>query len=370
MNQPWGAVIVVLALSVFSFGCRSTGQVKDKPCEIKRAAVESIMRRAADWQLTHPYTNAPLNDWTQGPFLNGLFALGSIPGNEQYLEKVEQIGRDLNWQVVHTVWVANDFCAPQTWLDLYRLKKDPAMLAPTRKALDQNIADNTGADEDVQFLPKNAKKWSWCDSLYMAAPTFARIGSITGDPKYDGFLDKWWWIASKAYYDEGEYLFFRDQNFVKTDGGPKIFWSRGNGWVLGGLVRVLQFLPKDDPMRPRYEQQFREMCERLLELQQPDGLWTANLLDPNSPPGPESSGSAFFIYGLAYGINNGFLPHEDKPAVCKAWLALTRLIKDDGQLTRVQPIGDSPQAFDPNSTKPYGVGAFLLAGSEVLKFSK
>jgi rhamnogalacturonyl hydrolase YesR len=367
-------LLTLIASSAIAWICPTTAGMAAPPAtesqpELTRGAVESIMRKVADWQLAHP-SKRPMGDWVQGPFVHGLFALGSIPENQRYLDEVEQIGRRLDWKLVKTIHPANDHCSPQTWLDLYALKQDPAMLEPTRKALDKYMANSDSGDEDVHFVKKNFHKWSWCDALYMSPPTFVRLANLTGEKKYLDYSHKWWWIVSKVYYDDDEHLWFRDQKFMGGETRPKVYWARGNGWVLGGLVRVLQVLPKDDPMRPRYEQQFREMSGRLLELQQPDHLWPASLTQPEKVTGPESSGSGFFIYGLAWGINEGLIDRKHQSAVFNAWRALTTLVKEDGQLTRVQPVGEGPNSFNPDSTLPYGVGAFLLAGSEVWKLAK
>jgi rhamnogalacturonyl hydrolase YesR len=363
-----GAYLVLAVLLFPILALESSAAVGAAPV-VKRAEVTKILAKVADWQLAHP-GKEPLGDWVQGPFLHGLFALGAIPGEGFYLNSAEAIGRGLDWQVMATRHPANDHCSAQTWLDLYALRKDPKMLAPVKRALDKTMADHAEADEDMRFKPENYGKWSWCDALYMAPPTFARLGKVTGDRRYFDYLHKWWWLTSKTYYSEADHLFFRDDKYMGQGDAPRVYWGRGNGWVFGGLVRVLEVLPKDDPVRPRYERQFREMAARLLEIQQADGLWGADLLNPQGVPGPESSGSGFFIYGLAWGINEGLLDPRLTPAVLKAWTALAGLVREDGQLTRVQPIGESPYSFDPNSTMPYGVGAFLLAGSEVWQLAK
>lgn len=151
--------------------------------------------------------------------------------------------------------------------------------------------------------------------------------------------------------------------------GKRIFWSRGNGWVMGGLARILQELPADYPERPFYETLFKEMAERILSIQQEDGLWRASLLDPESYPGGEVSGSGFFCYAFAWGINNGLLDSKlFKPAVGKCWIALNSCVNEEGRVGWVQPIGaDLRKNFSEDSWEVYGTGAFLLAGSEVLK---
>jgi rhamnogalacturonyl hydrolase YesR len=242
------------------------------------------------------------------------------------------------------------------------------MIGPIRNELDKIIGIVSAQDEELDFVEKNNLKWSWCDALYMAPPTFARMGKVTGENKYYDFLDRWWWKASAYYYDSTEHLYFRDQNYFarREPNGAKVFWSRGNGWVVGGLVRVLQYLPDNDSNRPKYEQQLREMCMKLRDIQDPDGLWHSGLLDTAAHRQAETSGSAFFIYGIAYALNHGIVKEEDfRPTVERAWIALCSYVKPDGLFTGIQPIGDSPVVYDENYSMPYGVGAFLLAASEM-----
>ncbi|KAA6315188.1 Beta-galactosidase, partial [termite gut metagenome] len=178
-------------------------------------------------------------------------------------------------------------------------------------------------------------------------------------------------------YNKDEHLFARDLNYViKNNGndryeanGKKIFWSRGNGWVMGGLVRILKELPANYPERPFYEKLYKEMAAKIKSLQQADGLWRASLLDPDSYPGGEVSGSGFFCYALAWGINNGLLEKDAYlPAVEKAWIALNTCVNHEGRIGWVQPIGADPRKdFNADSWEVYGTGAFLLAGSEVIK---
>ena len=137
---------------------------------------------------------------------------------------------------------------------------------------------------------------------------------------------------------------------------------------MAGLTRVLQDLARDNPSRLRFVQQFREMAERIVRLQQADGFWRASLLDPASYPMRETSGTGFFVYALAWGINKGFLDRSTfEHAVMNGWRALARSVHDDGKLVHVQPIGETPKHFDEESTEVYGVGALLLAGSEVYR---
>jgi rhamnogalacturonyl hydrolase YesR len=200
-----------------------------------------------------------------------------------------------------------------------------------------------------------------------------RLYAATGDNRYRDFAVTNWWRTSDYLYDPEEHLYFRDSNYFdrREDNGAKVFWSRGNGWVMGGLVRMLQFLPADDPSRDRFITQFKEMSGAILKCQQPDGLWRSSLLDPESYPLKETSGSSFYTYALAWGVNEGLLDRATyEPAVRNAWTALVDCVQPDGKLTHVQPIGADPRRFPAEATEIYGVGAFLLAGSEIHRLSR
>lgn len=355
--------VIILLLIIFN------GTIFSNANSISKKSILATAHKAADWQLKNPNKTSML-DWVQGPFLNGLMAIGHLPGGKKYIKAVNEIGIQEKWGVISTEWKANDHCTPQSWIEMYEMKKNPVMIDAIRKELDQIIEVVSKQDDGLEFRQKNNMKWSWCDALYMAPPTFSRMGKVTGEQKYTKFLHQWWWKVSAFYYDTKEHLYFRDENFFtrREPNGAKVFWSRGNGWVIGGLVRVLQYLPENDPFRPKYEQQLREMCIKIKDIQGEDGLWGAGILDRDAHKQAETSGSAFFVYGMAYAINKGIVESDSfGPVVEKAWKALCTYVQPDGRFTGIQPIGDSPVKYDENYTMPYGVGAFLQAAGEMYK---
>ncbi|MGL4399358.1 MAG: glycoside hydrolase family 88 protein, partial [Luteolibacter sp.] len=213
-------------------------------------------------------------------------------------------------------------------------------------------------------------RWTWCDALYMAPPTLTRLFTATGDRKYLDFLDHEFQFTYDHLFDPTEKLFFRDATFFekKTPGGHKTFWSRGNGWVYGGLALMLEHLPKDHPKRGFYETLFKEMTTAILAAQQPDGLWYPSLLDPKEIDTGETSGSGFFTFGLAWGVNHGLLDHTSHlPAITRAWNGLMTRVMPDGLVGFVQPVGAAPDHLESSNTQDYGTGAFLMAGSEILR---
>jgi rhamnogalacturonyl hydrolase YesR len=337
---------------------------------INPKAVLSAMERVADWQLANPSRHRP-DDWTQAVGYNGIMALAGISGDSKYRDAMIAMGEKNNWKLGPNHYHADDHIVGQTYAELYLQTHDPKMIAPLRASFDDILANRRNGT--LEFTVKgNQDRWSWCDALYMAPPAWLRLWSITGDQRYLDFAISEWWVTSDYLYDKEEHLYFRDSNYFdkREANGKKVYWGRGNGWVMGGLVRVLQYLPQNHPERPRFVQQYREMAAKLLTLQQPDGLWRASLLDPATYPMKESSGSALYAYAFAWGVNQGLLDAKAfKPAVQKAWTALVANVQADGKLTHVQPIGLAPKVFDDNLTEVYGVGGFLLAGSEVYRMA-
>ena len=210
--------------------------------------------------------------------------------------------------------------------------------------------------------------WWWCDALFMAPPTLARLYKATGKTEYLDFMDREWWITSKLLYDSEEHLYFRDATYLGKHeaNGRKLFWSRGNGWVMGGLARVLDYMPKNYPARAKYAAQLREMAAAVIEVQGDDGLWRSGLLDAHAYRLPEVSGSAFIAYALAWGVNQGLLDRKTYgSAARKAWAGLLTHVYADGRLGCIQPVGAAPGQFQETSSYVYGIGAFLLAGSQM-----
>jgi len=206
----------------------------------------------------------------------------------------------------------------------------------------------------------------------MAPPVLAELYKATGDRAYLDFMDHEWSITSAKLYSPENHLFFRDAGYIgkQESNGKPVFWSRGNGWVLAGLARVLTYMPSDYPSRDRYVAQFREMAAAIAALQGKDGLWRPGLLNPKAYPLPENSGSAFYTYALAYGINNHLLDRRKYlPVVKKAWKGLVSHVYADGRLGCIQPIGAAPGQYTATSSYVFGVGAYLLAGSEVYQLA-
>ncbi len=341
--------------------------------DVSPKTVLEVMQRVAGWQLVNPGTHSS-TDWTQGAADAGFMALAGISAGAKYRDAMMAMGETNHWELGPRKFHADDQCVGQTYAELYFLYREPKMIAPMQARFDEILAQPSTIT-NLDFAQPNHRAgelWSWCDSLFMAPPAWVRLYAATGDGKYLNFAVTNWWRTTDFLYDKEEHLYFRDSSYFdkRESNGKKVFWSRGNGWVMGGLVRVLQYLPTNHPDRPRFEQLFKDMSAKILTCQQPDGLWRASLLDPEKYPLKETSGSGFYTYALAWGVNQGLLDRTKyEPAVRRAWAALISCVDADGKLTHVQPIGADPKMFAPQSTEVYGVGAFLLAGSEVYRMA-
>ena len=268
-----------------------------------------------------------------------------------------------------------DFIAVgQPFIDLYRKYGEIKMIAPVMARANW-VVDNlpeTTLELDYGHI-ETLSRWSWCDALFMAPPVYAKLYAQTLNKKYLDFLNREYKATYDYLYDKEEQLFYRDRRYFdkREANGKKVFWGRGNGWVLGGLAEILQALPGDEPSRSFYRELFVTLATRVAGLQSPDGYWHASLLDPESYPSPETSATGFIVYALAYGINHGLLDKDTfLPVVAKGWKALAGAVEPDGKLGYVQPIGADPRKVTREMTEVYGVGAFLMAGCQVYRLAE
>ena len=254
----------------------------------------------------------------------------------------------------------------QTYLDIYELQPDKYKIARAIEVMDHEVR-STATDY-----------WWWADALYMVMPVFAKLYKTTGEVKYlDKLYDNFRW-ADELMFDKEEQLYYRDAKYiwpkVKTAcNGGKSFWARGDGWVLAGLAKVLADMPRDYRHRPFFEQRFRQLAEGVARVQRPGGYWSRSMLCEEDAPGPETSGTAFFTYGMLWGVNHGVLEHEKyAPVIERAWKYLTTTaLQPDGSVGFVQPIGEKPdptKTVDAHSQANFGVGAFRLAACEHLRY--
>jgi unsaturated rhamnogalacturonyl hydrolase len=352
---------------------------KDLSAAITPEAVGAAMRKVADWQLAQSQKYFTTLDsgrphlldgriWTWSALYAGYMAASSSLGEDKYRDAMEQVGKAYNWGLRSPLPSGDDMSIAQMYLELYLTDKQPEQLAPIKTALDAILAAPR-----VELGSNQKIAWWWCDALFMAPPTWARMYAATGDTKYISYLDEEFARTSQLLYDPQARLYARDTTFIgkKEKNGEKMFWGRGEGWVMGGLARTLQYLPKDDPARVKYETQLKEMAAAVAKLQGSDGLWRAGMRDAKDYDQPEISGSALMTFGIAWGINNGVLDRKTyTPVVTQAWAGMLKHVYADGRLGDIQQTGAQPAAFKPSASYTYGVGGFLLAGSEIHKMAE
>lgn len=371
-------LIIAIAALLFCFSANTyagklgpSAQAKDSL--LQRAYILNMMHKVADWQLNAWNTSGfihPKVDWTNAACYAGLYAFGDMKGNEKYIDALVKIGNDLNWNTGKRRFMADDYCIGQTYSLLYTRFKDKKMIAAFKAQADSIVSQPH--DEPLDWKNNiQSREWAWCDALFMGPTALSYLSTATGDLKYLNTATKLWWKTTDYLFDHDEHLYARDGSYLgkKEKNGQKVFWSRGNGWVMGGLVRVMDNMPANYPDRKKFEALYKEMAAKIISIQQPDGSWHASLLDPDSFPIKETSGTGFYCYAILWGLNHGLLNEKTYwPAAKKAWNALATSVHPDGMLGYVQPIGANPDKVTPTSTEVYGVGAFLLSGTQLYEY--
>lgn len=368
-----------ILILIISSSCHCIAQIRPSKREILKAMTTANNYFMTKWP--DPVKDVVLpsgkvhksNIWTRGTYYTGLMSLYRTNHDSRVLEYAVDWGEKHKWGLNRGVTTrnANDHCAGQTYIELY-------LLDTTKQERLTTIKESI----DLIITSGRIDDWNWVDASYMAMPVFAKLGALTGENVY---YDRMYtmFMAMKnsiggGLFNSKDGLWWRDADFVqpyKEPNGQNCYWSRGNGWVVGALVRSLQVMPKDAPNRDEYLNVLMQMCEALLKVQREDGMWNVSLHDPSHFGGKEVTGTAFFIYGMAWGVNNGFLDAEKyTPAIYKAWKTIVKdCLHPDGFLGFIQGTGKEPKDSQPvtyNSIpdfEDYGLGAFLLAGSEIFK---
>ncbi|MDB2606849.1 glycoside hydrolase family 88 protein, partial [Zobellia sp.] len=365
--KPLHCFVIAIAL----FSCPNTTFSQ----KIKPKKVKETMKLVADWQIdnfdglysgrTKPHN--PL-DWTNAAFYVGLVKWAAMAEDDRYYEWLKVIGEENEWQLYRRKYHADDHAVGQMYIELFRKYNDEKMIAPTKEQFNF-ITYHPSLSLLKWKTPYDQDRWNWCDALFMSPPVWAKLYKVTGEKKYLDFMVSEFKASTDFLFDKEESLYYRDERyFDQLDNGTKIFWSRGNGWVFAGLVNILNELDSQSEEYAYFMDIYKKMAKKIRQIQTPEGHWAMSLLGEKFYPTPETSGSSFFIYGLAWGINNGILEKETYQAsVKKGWNAMVGHITKDGMLGYVQPIGAAPGKAWPNKTEVYGAGAFLSAGAEVYK---
>lgn len=348
--------------------------------------VLKVMRLTNQWFMNEwpdpgkpIFTNIerPSNIWTRGVYYEGLMELYKIDKQKEYLQYALDWGNAHKWGLRSGTATrhADNHCCGQTYIDLYNLggRKSPEYIRDIKTSIDNMMATDKVSD------------WTWIDALQMAMPVFIKLGLLYNDTSYFHRMYEMYahtkYVEGGGLFNKEDGLWWRDKGFVppyKEPNGEDCYWSRGNGWVVAALAKTLESLPKTDPHYQEYLEDFKAMLKAVIKVQRPDGFWNVSLHDPNHFGGKETTGTALFVYGMAWGINNGVIDRETYLApTLKAWNAMvTEAVHKDGYLGYVQGTGKEPKDGQPvsYSSRPdftdYGLGCFLLAGSEMYRLKK
>jgi unsaturated rhamnogalacturonyl hydrolase len=315
----------------------------------------------------------PSNIWTRGIYYIGLMELHQADPQQRYVDYAVEWGEKHHWSLTggDLIRHADYQTCGQTYIDLYLMDKQPERIRAIKTSID-NMVNSDKSDD-----------WHWIDALKMAMPAFAKLGVIYNDNSYFERMYELYNYTKTRHGGNGLYnpedgLWWRDKDFVppyKEPNGEDCYWSRGNGWVVAALVKVLEIMPQDAPHREEYQKTYLEMMKALLPIQRSDGFWNVSLHDPDHFGGKETSGTALFTYGMAWGVNNGLLDAKAyNPVIARAWNGMAKeAVHKNGFLGYVQGTGKEPRDGQPvtYTSKPdfedYGLGCFLLAGTEIMK---
>ncbi|KJD34827.1 glycosyl hydrolase family 88 [Tamlana nanhaiensis] len=378
-------IFSIVLIHVFLLGCKTAQRTKGQESfgQTKEDIKSIVYKVNGYWQKTHP--NHGNSFWHVAAYHTGNIEAYKITADEDYLEyskawaekneyKGAKSDNKSEWKYNYGetddhVLFGDWQIAFQTYIDIFTLegKKDPEKIKRAREVMEYQMS--TSAND----------YWWWADGLYMVMPVMTKLYNVTGNELYLEKLNEYLNYANSIMYDSEAQLYFRDAKYVypkhKSANGKKDFWARGNGWVFAGLAKVIQDLPKKSKYREEYITRFKTMANALKAAQQPEGYWTRSILDPEHAPGFETSGTAFFAYGYLWGVNNGILDEKKYLSVIEnSWKYLSKVaLQEDGEIGYVQPIGERAipgQVVDVNSTADFGVGAYLLAASEMYRYLK
>lgn len=373
---------IVLTLTCAIVSLLFTTSCAEKTAVPTADEVMEVSKRVADWQINTfadqgKYRALPEKElrknfhhrnryhdleWHCGAFYAGLFEFAEVADEQKYFDWLTEMGRKHKWSLHKRMYHADDHAVGQFYTDMMKYYDKGVMIKPTQIQFDSIMSTEQG----------KKLQWHWCDALFMAPTVWARLSNITGNMKYLEYMDDQYHQSYDLLWSKKDQLFFRDKSYLeKTENnGESLFWARGNGWVFGGLALMIPEFPENWEGSDFYITMFKEMAAKLKEIQRPDGTWSAGLLgDLADYPKKEMSGSTFYTFGLAWGINNGILDRETyEPVLLKAWEACVGCVHESGLVGWVQPVGAAPGASCEDYTELYVSGSFLAAGAEMYKF--
>jgi len=341
-------------------------EVGEDSGEFSPEAIHRLMVRVNDWQVAHPYRQPDHDcDWMRGAWYTGVTAAYRATGNKRFFDQAMAWGRAKQFSVGYEKSGLNRLIPADTWCELALATGDKSLVGKIVTELD-TPKPNTPISTRVWFLEGGRR---YADSL-VGMPVLAKLAKITGRRRYLAWMESFFFDVAYEIWDAKEHFFYRDRRFIgkTTPNGKKVVWSRGCGWAHSGLARVLDVLPGDDLVRPGYEKMFKQFSAYIAATQPGDGLWRPNMADPQQFPMQETSGTGFFCFGLASGVNSGLLDRATyEPAARKAWAGLVANVSPEGKVLYGQNVGDRPTEVRREDSHEYVTGSFLLAASGMYK---
>jgi unsaturated rhamnogalacturonyl hydrolase len=365
-----------------------------------KSNIKSMIDKVNDYQFSHPWT-ADDDNWIRGTYYTGVMACYQATKDGKYLQQCDSWGEKHKWGIPSVLpddeeSGANLLTCSQTWLESYMADKNEFKIQPLIEHLQNENIKNPAARPLTYYHEGGLR---YVDALFVCPPAFAMLYRVTKDPKYLSWMDSFFWDVYGALYDDNDNLFYRDIRFrqeyscserdaLRTDNGnvgdsgtcfcykttkngKKVIWSRGNGWAFAGIARILKYTPKDYGNYNKYLAVYLAMANELRKRQQVNGFWYPNLDDPDDYGTKESSGTGFFTYGIAWGINNGLLNREEfLPVIEKSWSALVSAVSKEGKVQWGQLVGAGPYKVLQEDSHEYVTGTFLLAASEMYTLEK
>ncbi|MCD4730957.1 MAG: glycoside hydrolase family 88 protein, partial [Bacteroidales bacterium] len=325
MQYTFYTLLIISVLLLCKAQCQDTSLFSGQKFE--EEYIVQLLHKVNDYQQIHTGWTDDRN-WERATYYTGVMAFYNVTRDEKILDQAMTWAESHHWKVGNELmFPANRFTCVQTYLEIFFHTNDTTQIKKSKAYMDSEI---------IQTEPAYLRGWYYIDALYVGPPAFVMMSKATGENKYNNYINPMFWEIADQLYDEDAGLFYRDSKArfnEKSKNGKKVLWSRGNGWVMAALPRIMMYLPEDDPYYKKYQDLLISMAAMLKKRQGEDGFWRVNLNDPDEFPMPESSGTAFFTYAIAWGLNNGILdPTIYTPVIQKAWKGLCNVVDEEGKV--------------------------------------
>lgn len=277
--------------------------------------------------------------WTyeQGVVHKGIEALWYATGDAKYFDHIkkgmdywiDEKGEHKNYDLAE---YNIDHVTPGTsMLTLWRATGDlkyHKMVELFRSQLKTHPRTNEGGFWHKKIYPYQM----WLDGLYMGQPFYAEYSSITGEDNWNDIANQFVWMEKHSRdaktgllyhgWDESKQQKWAD----KTTGKSPHFWGRAMGWYAMGIVDTLEYFPKDHPRRSELIAILNRLAASVEKVQdKKSGVWWDILDFPGREKNYlESSASAMFVYALARGVREGYLPQKYMRVATTGWAGIQR----------------------------------------------